>query len=233
MTSGILTNFVRGLALGVLLTVVAGTGVLVLLHVNQVLSISLLKKPGVASFLDWLAANLGLSIMPFALVLILYGVSLGRVLNLLERPETKPEDLVQANQLLDVWTNLFFGIGVIWTAVGMRSALIQALGGLDPESASRLGAFAILQRLVDGGILLALSTTIFGAVGGYCLRVIKSLLVGRRLHGWFQQQAALKQEATNQTLEAMEAHLRSLNESRSLCLEADSPQHTAGTRAAS
>lgn len=231
--SGTFNNFLSGLALGALLTAIAGTGVLVLLHVNQVLTLSLLARPGLEPALNWIAANLGLSVIPFALVLILFGYSLVRVRRLLNRPGTTADALSQADHLLDIWTNLFFGIGVIWTAVGMRSALIQALGGLDPETASRLGAFAILQRLVDGGILLALSTTIFGAVGGYCLRVIKSLLVGRRLHGWFQQQAALKQEATNQTLEAMEAHLRSLNESRSLCLEADSPQHTAGTRAAS
>ena len=62
---------------------------------------------------------------------------------------------------------LFFGIGVIWTAIGMRSALIVGLSDLDSAMAAQLGSFEILRRLIQGGILLALSTTIFGAVGGY------------------------------------------------------------------
>ena len=51
---------------------------------------------------------------------------------------------------VDIWINLFFGIGVIWTAIGMRGALLEGLGDLNSQSAARLGAFSILQRLVDG-----------------------------------------------------------------------------------
>ena len=36
--------------------------------------------------------------------------------------------MVQLDHLTDIWTTLFFGTGVIWTAIGMRSALIFALG---------------------------------------------------------------------------------------------------------
>ena len=40
---------------------------------------------------------------------------------------------------------------------------------------------------VDGGILVALSTTIFGGIGGYLLRVAKTLSVGARLRRYYGQ----------------------------------------------
>jgi len=74
---------------------------------------------------------------------------------------------------------LFFGVGVVWTAIGMRSALLSALGGLDQSAAAELGAFEILRRLVDGGILLALSTTIVGVVPS--IELVIYCAVGGRL----------------------------------------------------
>ena len=44
---------------------------------------------------------------------------------------------------------------------------------------------AVLQRLVDGGILLALSTTIVGGIGGYLMRTVKSILLGRELNALY------------------------------------------------
>ena len=41
----------------------------------------------------------------------------------------------------------------------------------------------MLERMIDGGILLALSTTIFGGVGGYMMRVYKAVTLGARLQG--------------------------------------------------
>jgi hypothetical protein len=75
---------------------------------------------------------------------------------------------------------------VIWTAIGMRSALLYALG--DPDIATQAGAFAVLQRLVEGGILTALTTTIVGGVGGYMMRVLKSSLLGTRLSRYYEEQ---------------------------------------------
>jgi hypothetical protein len=86
-----------------------------------------------------------------------------------------------------VWTSLFFGIGVIWTAIGMRSALIHGLG--DPGAATAGDAARVLERLVDGGILLALSTTIFGGIGGYLMRVAKVLTVGTDLRRYYDRTA--------------------------------------------
>ena len=67
-------------------------------------------------------------------------------------------------------------LALFWTAIGMRSALVYALG--DPETTAADGAFNLLRNLVDGGILIALSTTIFGGVGGYLMRVSKTVFVG-------------------------------------------------------
>jgi hypothetical protein len=46
----------------------------------------------------------------------------------------------------------------------------------------------VLQRLVDGGILTALSTTILGGVGGYLMRVTKGLYLGARLNRYYEAQ---------------------------------------------
>ena len=114
------------------------------------------------------------------------------------------------DHLVDIWINLFFGIGVIWTAIGMRGALLGGLGDLNEQTAAELGAFSILQRLVDGGILLALSTTIFGAVGGYLLRLVKSLAVGRQVQAYYHRLAEQQTDALQGTLRSIDAHLSHL-----------------------
>ena len=96
-----------------------------------------------------------------------------------------PVDAVaQHDHLTDVWTSLFFGVGVIWTAIGMRGALVQALAPASPPG----GGVEVLERMVDGGILLALSTTIFGGVGGYLMRVWKTLAVGAMLKRYYERE---------------------------------------------
>jgi len=105
-----------------------------------------------------------------------------------------------------MWTTLFFGTGVIWTAIGMRSALIFALG--DPDSTIQAGAFAVLQRMVDGGILLALSTTIFGGIGGYLMRVHKSISLGTLLQQRYDRAARVDTSSMRESLQRIEQHLR-------------------------
>ena len=113
----------------------------------------------------------------------------------------------EPEHLVDIWINLFFGIGVIWTAIGMRGALLEGLGELNSQSAAQLGAFSILQRLVDGGILLALSTTIFGAVGGYLLRLVKSLTVGTRVKAYYNQLAEQQAASVHHVLQSIDERL--------------------------
>ena len=128
--------------------------------------------------LHWIDVNLGSSIWLFAIVLALYSLNLSRLHRLLSSSPA-PQEAVELDQLTDVWIHLFVGIGVIWTAVGMRSALQNALA--NPADALTDTAGNVLRDLVDGGILLALTTTIVGAFGGYLLRLFKTLLVGARL----------------------------------------------------
>ena len=132
----------------------------------------------------WLATNLGHSIWLFPLVLTLYVMNLRRLQQILaDQPALR--DVVELDQLLDVWIHLFVGIGVIWTAVGMRSALQAALG--EPGQALVDSAGSVLQKLVDGGILLALTTTIVGGIGGYLMRLGKTMLVGANLFDFYAE----------------------------------------------
>ena len=202
-------QFVFGLAAGLLAGLVGG----VVLVMSQASAL----EPGAATFalnrleqgLDWASDNLGLSLPVFAVVLILFGVSLHALRQRIR--EARPlDEVAQADHLTDTWTSLFFGVGVIWTAIGMRGALLYALG--DPESTAQDGAFAVLQRMVNGGILVALSTTIFGGIGGYVMRVVKTLVVGAPLKRYYDGVSQQSAQGIQSTLNAMERHLANLAE---------------------
>jgi len=59
---------------------------------------------------------------------------------------------------------------------------VSALGGVSKIEAGRLGAWGILRRLVDHGILVALWTTIVAGAGGYLMRLAKYLFLGPELN---------------------------------------------------
>ena len=140
----------------------------------------------------------------FAIFLLVFFASLRRLRSHLEN-DRPIDEVVQLDHLTEMWTTLFFGTGVIWTAIGMRSALIFALG--DPDSTIQQGAFAVLQRMVDGGILLALSTTIFGGVGGYLMRVFKSISLGASLQHYYDRAARVDTSVMRESLQRIEQHL--------------------------
>ena len=158
--------------------------------------------------------NLGSSIPVFAVLLLAWFITLQRLHSRLGTADaadgTTPgtghtNHIVQLDHLTDIWTALFFGTGVIWTAIGMRGALIYALG--DPDATLQQGAFAILERMVNGGILLALSTTIFGGVGGYLMRVYKALTLGAQLQRHYDQAVRIDAVAMRDSLVRIERHL--------------------------
>ena len=153
---------------------------------------------------SWLNANLGHSIWLFTIVFILYVINLRR-LNKLIKTDSQLRDVVELDQLLDVWIHLFVGIGVIWTAVGMRSALQSALG--DPGGALTDTASNVLRKLVDGGILLALTTTIVGGVGGYLMRLGKTILVGAGLQDFYEEMNRREMRQLISTAERIESRL--------------------------
>ena len=204
--SGFSAGFIAG-ALGVL---IIGAILLYMLNMSEVVAISVLEVPSVQRALSWTYENLRLSVIPFCLTFLFYISSLLRLKWCLRNQHVSAEKIAQIDHLVDIWINLFFGIGVIWTAVGMRGALLEGLGDLNSQTAAELGAFSILQRLVDGGILLALSTTIFGAVGGYLLRLVKSLAVGTQVKAFYNRIAEQQAESVNATLQSIDARLSQL-----------------------
>ena len=157
-----------------------------------------------SEWLHWAYINLGSSIPVFAVLLIAFFFTLGRLRRMLEQ-DRPVNQIVQFDHLTDIWTTLFFGTGVIWTAIGMRSALIFALG--DRDEALSQGAFAMLERMIDGGILLALSTTIFGGVGGYLMRVYKTVSLGAKLQQCYDRAARADTSEMRESLQRIEQHL--------------------------
>jgi len=178
-------GFLNGLLLGMTLSLVTVPGLYYLLNAPDLVAFVGRELPRVQALYAWCARNLGLSLLPFAITLGLYIQTLRGLRRQLDA-HAPLEVVSQLEHLNDVWISLFFGIGVIWTAIGMRSALLFALG--DPDSAAQAGAFAVLDRLVEGGILTALTTTIVGGVGGYLMRVVKSSLLGTRLNRYYELQ---------------------------------------------
>jgi hypothetical protein len=197
-------RFIEGLTTGMFGSAVGASALLYILRRSELVSFSVDRVAPIRPWLDWAYTNLGLSIPVFAVVLIAYFFSLGRLRSHLTngRPIT---EIVQLDHLTDIWTTLFFGTGVIWTAIGMRSALIFALGNSD--SAIQLGAFAMLERMVDGGILLALSTTIFGGIGGYVMRIYKAMTLGTLLQERYDKAARVDTSSMRESLQRIEKHL--------------------------
>lgn len=199
------TDFFRGLAAGALGTLLGASAALYLFSSFGWIRFDDTALSNPSDWLVWAYTNLGSSIPVFAVLLLAYFITLGRLQNALG--EQRPiNQIVHLDHLTDVWTTLFFGAGVIWTAIGMRSALIFALG--DRATAMQQGAFAMLERMIDGGILLALSTTIFGGIGGYLMRVYKTITMGTELQQRYDEAARADTSEMRATLQRIEEHLR-------------------------
>jgi len=121
--------------------------------------------------------HLRLSIVPFGILFIFYTTLVFRLKGLLNDSGTPVSTLSYYNRLINATIMTFFGVGVIWTAIGMETALMHALDGVNGNSQS-LTAWEVLERLVNGGLLLALSTTVFGGACGYILKLLKIVLLG-------------------------------------------------------
>jgi len=169
-------NFAKGLAAGM------GFGLLLSAAAFYLPPVSL-PQGGSAEAWSWLRDNLGLSVLPFGLALLLFLHSLRQLQRCLEQGGP-PERVAQLDQLSDIWSGLFFGIGVLWTAIGMRSALLYGLGDGAAALADQ-GPAGLLDRLFHGGLLTALTTTIVGGFGGYLLRLYKALQVGSGLKRYY------------------------------------------------
>jgi hypothetical protein len=67
--------------------------------------------------------------------------------------------------------------------------------------------------MVDGGVLVALSTTIFGGIGGYLMRVYKSVTLGALLQRRYDLAARADTSRIRDTLERIENHLKAAGRS--------------------
>ena len=197
-------KFLQGLTAGAVGSLVGGGALLYVLIRTHIVTFSDERTPDLSRWLEWAYVNLGSSIPVFALLLLAFFFSLKRLRSHLDN-ERPVNEVVQLDHLTDIWTTLFFGTGVIWTAIGMRSALIFALG--DPDTTIQQGAFAMLERMVDGGILLALSTTIFGGIGGYMMRVYKAVTLGALLQQHYDRAARVDTSKMRNSLQRIEQHL--------------------------
>ncbi len=197
-------RFLQGFMAGAAGVLLAGGTALYVLMERELIAVPKARFIDPLAWLGWAVDNLGWSIAVFALLLTAFLVTLDRLQDLLAN-DTPVNRIVQLDHLADIWTTLFFGTGVIWTAIGMRSALIFALGDRDVALSS--GAFAMLERMIDGGILLALSTTIVGGVGGYLMRVYKTMAVGAELTRRYDEAARADTSEMRDSLQRIERHL--------------------------
>lgn len=204
-------GFTNGVIMGSLISSLMIGVLLYILNMTEVIIFSIPYLPSVQQMLVWVYDNLQLSLVAFTLVFVLYVYHLNQLKRQLGNPQTDSADIMHSESLVDIWIGLFFGIGVIWTAIGMRSALLSALGGLDAATAAEEGAFAILQKLVDGGILLSLSTTIFGGIGGYLMRIYKSIKVGSDMQQFYLYLHNNDQQELQDSLHSIEEQLIKLN----------------------
>jgi len=206
MRRGTGRQFLQGLGAGAAGSLVGGVALLYLLEGQALISLGAGPLPDAESWIDWAQANLGSSIPVFALLFVAWVITLARLRRCLDGDQAI-ERIVQLDHLAEIWTALFFGTGVIWTSIGMRSALIGALG--DPGASVEADATTVLRRLVDGGVLLALSTTIFGGVGGYLMRVYKSITLGSRLQERYNSAARVDTASIRDVLHRIEHHMKS------------------------
>jgi len=137
------------------------------------------RFPNLSSNFNFIYGALGSSIIFFILDMWIYFISLLRLKKYLSE-----SDYIRAGywqKINDLSISVFFGIGVIYTAIGMQGALSESLSGLDEETAKGLGPWGVLRRMVDGGLILALMTTIVGGIGGYSMRILKLVFLGKRM----------------------------------------------------
>jgi hypothetical protein len=159
---------------------------------------------------NWLALNLGYSAPLFCVALLFVIHSMACLLEELGKDKCCSSRTFHLEHRVDIGISLLFGIGVLFTAIGIRDALTTAIDG---EAAATNGG-DVLALLVNGGILSAMTTTVVGGALGYSLRVIKVLVTGEKLekvHTRMMGEGLQKQEAL---LQCISDQLKTIGEPR-------------------
>lgn len=158
--------------------------------------------------LDFIGRNLGSSVVFFALDIWVFVRLACRLHRQVSQSQEGISPMLHTSQLLDYTIQVFFIIGVIYTAIGMRGALLYALG----DSVVSADAGQMLKRLVEGGILLALSTTIVGYLGGVMMKIIKKNTLELRLQAVLEQMQQSRLDIRDQQIQALLQSVESLSE---------------------
>jgi len=182
-----------------------------MLNISGVIVVSSSEGIYLTTILRWFYQNLGLSIIPFALIAAGYSYYLNKLVRLLKTDSATAREIFTTEEKIDLLMNIFLGIGVIWTAIGMRNALLASLGNMDAGMAAQKGAFYILTQLVEGGILLSLSTTIAGGLGGYTMRVVKAWSTGHQLNAFMDAQVTTQRQDIFDRLDSIALLLKENN----------------------
>ena len=162
----------------------------------------------------WVNINLGFSVFFFVALFALWLVLFIKLNHNLTAKA--PLEVVQhAIQKLDLTVSLFIAVGVIFTAIGLRDCLISTLGGLGSQSPTDISAFEMMGALINNGLLVALTSTIVGAIGGYLLKAAKSWYLGAKINAYnVSLQQTMKDEADQkhqQVVDLLNAINQSLN----------------------
>ena len=187
-----------------------------LLALNQIGIIAFTGVGWLVNSLNLITSYLGYSVLFFTPTLLGYSFFFVLLRISLSRYQSDPEQIDNIHFYsggMEIFITLFFAIGVLFTAWGLQNALVSALGGVSKTEAGRLGAWGILKRLVDNGILIALWTTIVGGAGGYLMRIVKYFFLGkelRRFSGWRQEQ---EKRTFFESLESIKLHVERIEQS--------------------
>jgi len=151
--------------------------------------------------------HLGNSVYWFAGNLLLFSGCCVRLLWIIGSDENEYITVRFYDSLANLSISLFFGIGVIYTAVGMQQAFQLSLGNVEQDMIQKLGPWGILQSLVEGGLLMALLTTIVGGALGYILRLVKFFLFGKKLFCIIDKMSNKKNDEIIEKLSSIENKL--------------------------
>jgi len=171
-----------------------------------VMSIAVGSVLSVQAVTNWITINLGLSAPLFMILTALGWSYVGRLKDTVTEAQTPPARIAHLEQRIDLIVALLFGVGVLYTAVGLRAALVQAIDTSSDHSASDM-----LAALVNGGILGAMTSTIVGGVLGYSLRMLKLFRVGHALDAYYSEQDLQVIERREDILKEILSELRQGN----------------------
>ena len=188
---------------------------LILFSLDQIGIVAFTGAGWIVNILNLVSDYLGSSIIFFTPTLIAYIAFFLLASKSLSTYQEETDEAVNLKYYtggMDLCTSLFVGIGVIYTSYGISNALVTAIANLNQEEAGRLGAWGILRKLVDNGILIALWTTIIGSAGAYFMRFFRYVFHGRALTRIAYQAQKKEKDDFFSALDAIKVHVESIDD---------------------